>query len=102
MKNDLVCQLNFDQNMGCAGIVEKPHVFLGLFKNVQMQDAQKTESRGVYGNTSSGAVCSATQQMSVFQQPRGMFILPEYLVLSASKRHQSFRQEPSELKIPTA
>jgi hypothetical protein len=25
----------------------------------------KTESRGVYGNTLSGAVCSATQQMSV-------------------------------------
>ena len=40
----------------------------GLFKNVQMQDAQKTEPRGVYGYTLSGAVCSATQQMSVFQQ----------------------------------
>jgi hypothetical protein len=47
----------------------------GLFKNVQMQGAQKTESRGVYRHTSSGAVYSATQQtrralqgMSVFQQ----------------------------------
>jgi hypothetical protein len=40
----------------------------GLFKNVQMQGAQKTESRGVYRHTSSGVVCSATQQMSVFQQ----------------------------------
>jgi hypothetical protein len=53
----------------------------GLFKypeghaNVQMQGAQKTESRGVYRHTSSGAVCSAIQQtlralqgMSVFQQ----------------------------------
>jgi hypothetical protein len=28
----------------------------------------KTEPRGVYGYTLSGAVCSATQQMSVFQQ----------------------------------
>jgi len=34
-----------------------------------MQGAQKTELRGVYGNTLSGAVCSATQQMSVFEQP---------------------------------
>jgi hypothetical protein len=51
------------------GVVEKPHVW-GLFKNVQMQGAQKAEPRGVYGNTLSGAVCSATQQMSVFQQPR--------------------------------
>jgi hypothetical protein len=43
---------------------------MGLFKNVQMQGAQKTEPRGVYGYTLSGAVCSATRQMSVFQQPR--------------------------------
>ena len=42
---------------------------MGLFKNVQMQGAQKTEPRGVYGYTLSGAICSATQQMSVFQQP---------------------------------
>jgi glycosyltransferase involved in cell wall biosynthesis len=49
----------------------------GLFKNVQMQgDAPvprqlsgKTESRGVCDNTLSGEVCSATQQMGVFQQP---------------------------------
>jgi hypothetical protein len=34
-----------------------------------MQGAQKTEARGVYRYTLSGAVCSATQQMSVFQQP---------------------------------
>jgi hypothetical protein len=40
----------------------------GLFKSVQMQGAQKAEPRGVYGYTLSGAVCSATQQMSVFQQ----------------------------------
>jgi hypothetical protein len=44
------------------------HVW-GLIKNVQVQGAQKTEPRGVYGNTLSGVVCSATQQMSVFQQP---------------------------------
>jgi hypothetical protein len=34
---------------------------LGLFKNVQMQGAQKTEPRGVYEYTLSDAVCSATQ-----------------------------------------
>jgi hypothetical protein len=39
---------------------------MGLFKNVQMQGAQKAEPRGVYGYTLSGAVCSATQQISVF------------------------------------
>jgi hypothetical protein len=43
------------------GVVEKYYVW-GLFKNVQMQGAQKTESRGVYGYTLSGAVYSATQQ----------------------------------------
>jgi len=47
----------------------KKSLVLGLFKNVQVQGAQKTELRGVYGYTLSGAVCSATQQMSVFQQP---------------------------------
>jgi hypothetical protein len=54
----------------------KKSLVLGLFKNVQMQGAQKTELRDVYGYTLSGAVCSATQQMSVrvvpfrvFQQP---------------------------------
>jgi len=49
------------------GVVEKPYVW-GLFKNVQLQGAQKTGPRGVYRYTLSGAVCSATQQMSVFQQ----------------------------------
>jgi adenylylsulfate kinase-like enzyme len=49
-------------------VVEKPLVW-GLFKNVQMQGAQKTEPRGVYRYTLSGAVCSVTQQVSVFQQP---------------------------------
>ena len=41
---------------------------MGLFKNVQMQGAQETELRGVYLHTLSGAVCSATQQMSVLGQ----------------------------------
>jgi hypothetical protein len=40
-----------------------------------MQGAQKTEPRGVYGYTLSGAVCSATQQMSVFQQSLLCWIL---------------------------
>jgi hypothetical protein len=50
-------------------IVEKLLV-PGLFKNAQMRGAQKTEPRGVYEHSLSGAVCSATLQMSVFQQPR--------------------------------
>jgi hypothetical protein len=45
---------------------------MGLFKNVQMQGAQKAEPRGVYEYTLSGAVCSATQQMSFFQQPHDL------------------------------
>ena len=53
------------------GVVEIPHIW-GLFKNVQMRGAQKIEPRGVYRYTLSGAVCSATQQMSVFQQPRNL------------------------------
>ncbi|PKN38832.1 MAG: hypothetical protein CVU62_01115 [Deltaproteobacteria bacterium HGW-Deltaproteobacteria-2] len=36
-----------------------------------MQGGQKAEPRGVYLHTLSGAVCSATQQLSVFQQPTG-------------------------------
>jgi hypothetical protein len=39
----------------------------GLFKKAQM--------RGVYRNTLSGAVCSATRQMSVFQQSQHMEFL---------------------------
>ena len=69
------------------GVLEKAHVS-GLFKNVQMQAAQRTEPRGVYLHTSSGAVCSATRQtrralqgMSVFQQPRSCgFTLIEILI----------------------
>ena len=61
-------------------VIEKPPVS-GLFKNVQVQGAQKTESRGVYGYTLSGEVCSATKQMSVFQQPRsGGFTLVEIMI----------------------
>jgi hypothetical protein len=54
---------------------EKSHI-LRLFKNVQMQGAQKVESRGVYEYTLSGAVCSATPQMSVFQQSLCSYSLP--------------------------
>jgi general secretion pathway protein J len=60
---------------------------LGLFKypeghaNTQMQGAQKTASRGVYYNTSSDEFCSATQQVSVFQQSyRTGFTLVEILI----------------------
>jgi hypothetical protein len=47
----------------------KKSLVLGLLKKCSDASAQKTELRGVYGYTLSGAVCSATQQMSVFQQP---------------------------------
>jgi hypothetical protein len=56
------------------GVVEKPHVW-GLFKNVQMQGAQKTEPRGVYRYTLNGAVCSAIQQIIFFQQTRNWYFL---------------------------
>jgi hypothetical protein len=49
--------------------VLKNTLFCRLFKNAYMQGAQKTEERGVSRNTLSDEVCSATQQMSVFQQP---------------------------------
>jgi hypothetical protein len=68
--------------MTTCEIIEKPHVW-GLFKNVQMQGAQKTEPRGVYGYTLSGAVCSATQQTSIFQQPRcGIIFLRQNLTFA--------------------
>jgi|GEM_PF-2569679 len=38
-----------------------------LFKNARDARRTKNESRGVYKNTLSGAVCSATRQMSVLQ-----------------------------------
>jgi hypothetical protein len=40
-----------------------------LFKNGQMQGAQKHQERGVSRNTLSDEVCSATPQMAVFQLP---------------------------------
>jgi len=69
------------------GVLEKAHIS-GLFKNVQMQGAQRTEPRGAYLHTSSGMVCSATRQtrralqvMSVFQQPHSSgFTLVEILI----------------------
>jgi len=61
-------------------VIEKPPIS-GLFKNAQVQGTQKTESRGVYRYTLSGEVCSATKQMSVFQQPRsGGFTLVEIMI----------------------
>jgi prepilin-type N-terminal cleavage/methylation domain-containing protein len=80
------------KNIRFSGFFEKLHVS-GLFKypkghaNVQMQGAQKTESRGVYRYTLSGEVCGVTQQthralqgMSVFQQLRSGFTLVEIMV----------------------
>jgi hypothetical protein len=54
----------WDKKISRCVVVETPHVW-GLFKNVQMQGAQKTEPRGVYRYTLSGAVCSATKQTIV-------------------------------------
>jgi hypothetical protein len=62
-------------------VVEKPHV-LGLFKypkghaNVQMQGAQTAEPRGVYGNTLSGAVCSATPAFAGVNSADERFVKP--------------------------
>jgi len=67
------------------GFFEKLHVS-GLFKypeghaNAQMQGAQGTEPRGVSLHTSSGAFCSATRQVSIFQQPRNGFTLVEVMI----------------------
>jgi prepilin-type N-terminal cleavage/methylation domain-containing protein len=74
------------KNIRLSGFFEKLHVS-GLFKNAQVQGAQKTESRGVYRYTLSGEVCSVTQKtrcalqgMSVFQQPRSGFTLVEVMI----------------------
>jgi prepilin-type N-terminal cleavage/methylation domain-containing protein len=74
------------KNIRLSGFFEKLHVS-GLFKNTQVQGAQKTESRGVYRYTLSGEVCSVTQKtrcafqgMSVFQQPRSGFTLVEVMI----------------------
>ena len=95
----------------CIGVVEKPYV-LGLFKNVQMQGAQKTEPRGVYGYTLSGVVCSATpafagvnsadhsalQGMSVFQQSCiGLYLFNE----KQGSAVQDYSNLNNHLTIPT-
>jgi hypothetical protein len=58
--------------------MEMKRVFNRVLKNIltgqavqKRSDARraKTEERGVYRNTSSDEACSATQQMTVFQQP---------------------------------
>ena len=63
---------------------------MGLFKNVQMQGAQKAEPRGLYGYTLSGAVCSATQQLGVFQQPP-----PRVAILRYTPAHQDKQTSPA-------
>jgi hypothetical protein len=47
--------IKFMTNTQGSAVSEKNPV-LGLFKNVQMQGAQKAEPRSVYGNTLSGAL----------------------------------------------
>ena len=61
---------------------------LGLFKNVQMQGAQKTEPRGVYEYTLSDTVCSATQQMSVFQQSPGKHLIIPIFIMNCGCPHR--------------
>jgi glycosyltransferase involved in cell wall biosynthesis len=60
---------------GEHGVVEQTHVS-GLFKNVQMQGAQKTEPRGVYGHTLSDTVCGATQQARRALQGMSVRVVP--------------------------
>jgi len=48
-------------------VVEKHHI--GAVQKCSDARHAKTELRGVYLHTLSGAVCSATQQMDFFQQP---------------------------------
>ena len=69
------------------GSVEKSHVW-GLFKNVQMQGAQKTEPRGVYEDTLSDTVCSATQQMSVFQQSHSKPLIIPIFIMNSGCPHR--------------
>jgi histone acetyltransferase (RNA polymerase elongator complex component) len=61
---------------------------LGLFKNVQMQGAQRTEPRGVYEYTLSDTVCSATQQMSVFQQSPGRHLIIPIFIMNSGCPHR--------------
>jgi histone acetyltransferase (RNA polymerase elongator complex component) len=64
---------------------------LRLFKNVQMQGAQKTEPRDVYEYTLSDTVCSATQQMGVFQQStRKHLIIPIFIMHSGCPHRCTF------------
>jgi histone acetyltransferase (RNA polymerase elongator complex component) len=69
------------------GGVGKSHVW-GLFKNVQMQGAQKTEPRDVYGYTLSDTVCSATQQMSVFQQSHSKPLIIPIFIMNSGCPHR--------------
>jgi hypothetical protein len=50
------------------GLLKKHHV-LGAVQKCSDARHAKTEPRGVYEHTLSGAVCSATPQMGIFQQP---------------------------------
>ena len=61
---------------------------LGLFKNVQMQGAQKTELRCVYEYPFSDTVCSATQQMSVFQQSPGKHLIIPIFIMHSGCPHR--------------
>jgi bisphosphoglycerate-dependent phosphoglycerate mutase len=54
--------------LGANGVLKNTPLWQAVQKCSDARRA-KTEERGVYGNTSSDEVCSATQQMSVFQQP---------------------------------
>ena len=53
--------------LGANGVLKNTPLWQAVQKCSDARRA-KTEERGVYGNTSSDEVCSATQQMSVFQQ----------------------------------
>jgi hypothetical protein len=55
-----------------------------------MQGAQKHQERGVYRNTLSDEVCSATPQMTVFQQPASGY----WQTLNPLKRQERRKGKP--------
>ena len=72
--------IRFMKKIAHRNVFEKINVS-GLFKNAQVQGAQKIKPRDVYRHTLSGEFCSATPQMGVFQQTRiGGFTLVEILI----------------------
>jgi hypothetical protein len=65
-------------------VVEKSYVW-GLFKNTQVQGTQKTEPRGIYRHTLSGAVLQRNTADECFSTA------PNYIIMKVSQG-KSFSQ----------